>query len=267
MQVHSVHQDPQRGLAVVVMASGDGHALVFLSLAGDRPVPVEVTVKAARPPSARRCKEMLAEFQPRGLSPVSTALLRSLALSSALNALEATPEQSRVKQVKELEDEARGGVPEGFRTARDYQAARERVLVAAYYVDRVQAGDPTPVQSLAESFDKPKGWVSKRLAAARTAGYLTSLGHGRLGGDLTEAAYDLLLGAEESDELDEDDDWDEDEEVTEEEIAEYEKETALEALRAQEEEEVETYGGWVLCPGCFAPYEYIDPDSVCPECG
>jgi hypothetical protein len=266
VQVHSVHREPQRELALVVMGSDDGHALVYLSLAGDRPVPVEVTVKAARPPSVKRCKEMLAGFQPRGLSPVSTALIRSLALSSALYALQ-VPTRSRLERVKALEEEARGGVPEGFRTARDYHAARERVLVAAAYVDRVQAGDPTPVQSLAEAFDKPKGWVNKRLAAARTAGYLTSLGHGRLGGDLTEAAYDLLLGAEESDEVDEDDDWDEDEEVTEEEIAEYEKETALEALRAQEEEEVETYGGWVLCPGCFAPYEYIDPESVCPECG
>ncbi len=270
VQVRAVHRDPQRDLALVVMASDEGHALVYLSLSGDRPTPIEVTFRAARAPGMNRAKQLLENFDPRGLRPVSTTLIRSVALSSALNALEVEQgrSKSRLAQVKESEADSRRGVPEEFRTERDYNAARERVLVAAAYVDRVQVGDPTPVRSLADSFGKPKTWVNKRLAAARASGYLTSLGHGRLGGDLTEAAWEVLLGAEESDEVEDDDEWDDDEEVTEADVARFEKEMELEALRVREEdeEEIETYGGWVLCHACLTPYEYFDTDSVCPKC-
>lgn len=272
LDVAAVYRDRARPLALVVMERGDAHALVWLSLPEQgTPVPVEVTLKGGAAPSERRCKEMLRDYRPPRSGSVTTALLRSLSLSGALNALATRdrPDQSRVARLAEMRKESSGNLPESFRNRRDHGAALERVLVAALYVDEIQADNSKPVQAVANRMGKSSTWVNKRLAAARSAGYLTSYGHGRRGGDLTEKAWELI---EQSSDEEAEEGWDEyeddEEDLTEEELAALGEEDWTEDATplAEEDEELDTYGGWVLCHACLTPYEYLDEQSVCANC-
>lgn len=271
MKVLAVYTDRSRPVALVVMGAAEAHALVWMALReGGVPTPIEVTVKATVVPSERRCKEMLRNYKPpRGGGMVTTAMLRALSLSGALNAVSAQqePDRPRTARLASLQRDPSDALPEGFRNRRDYGAAQERVLVAAFYVDHVQAGSQTPVQEVAEKLGKSPAWVNKRLAAARSAGYLTSYGHGRRGGELTEKAWSLIdttRDPNEPDESEEDDDY---EDLTEEELAEFDDgDWSEDEPSAIEDQELDTYGGWVLCHACLTPYEHLDQDSVCTNC-
>lgn len=269
MKVLAVYADRSRPVALVVMGSADAHALVWMTLSdGGVPAPIEVSVKATTAPSKRRCKELLRDYRPpRGGGMVTTAMLRALSLSGALNAVAADqePDRPRTARLAALQRDPSGTLPEGFRNRRDYGAAQERVLVAAFYVDQVQSGSLTPVQDVAQKLRKSPAWVNKRLAAARSAGYLTSYGHGRRGGELTDKAWSLIDATRDPDEPDElEDDDDDYEDLTEQELAELEGEDDFEDNF--EDEELDTYGGLVLCPACFTPYEHRDQESVCTNC-
>lgn len=271
MEVMGVYRDRSRPLALVVIGLDDAHALIWLA-GGDQgaPVPMEVTAKAGPAPSERRCKELLRDYKPPRSGKVTTAMLRALSLSGALNAVAAQSEQapSRVGRLASMQRKPSNELPEGFRNRRDFGAAQERVLVAAMYVDQVQDGNPAPVQEVAQRLGKTVAWVNKRLAAARSAEYLTSYGHGRRGGELTDKAWNLIDATREPGAAAE---WDEveDEELTEEELAELADEDEFEdevSLAKDEDEELDTYGGWVLCHACLTPYEYLDEDSACANC-
>lgn len=270
MEVVAVYRDRNRPVALVVMGSTDSHALVWMTFTDQGvPVPVEVTMRATAAPSERRCRELLRDFRPPRGGTVTTSMLRSLSLSGAWNAAAAQqePKRTRMARLASLQREPSDQLPEGFRNRRDYGAAQERVLVAALYVDQVQAGTSTPVQAVAEKLGKTPAWVNKRLAAARSAGYLTSYGHGRRGGELTEKAWSVIDATRDEDTPD---DWDEeeDEELTDEELAELADEdwSEEEGVPLEDDEELDTYGGWVLCHACLTPYEYLDENSACANC-
>jgi hypothetical protein len=64
--------------------------------------------------------------------------------------------------------------------------------IAARYVDRINAGDRTPVASVAGELGLKQEQVRDRLHRARYAELLTPASRGRAGGQLTQFAVDLL---------------------------------------------------------------------------
>jgi hypothetical protein len=67
-----------------------------------------------------------------------------------------------------------------------YDARRWRMIAtAARYVAAAQAGDRSPVATVAKEFGLSQSQIRDRLYAARRAGLLEETGRGRAGGDLT----------------------------------------------------------------------------------
>jgi hypothetical protein len=195
MDVVGVHWDSNRPLALVVMESEQGHALVWLRLqANSGPLPIEVVFRGGDAPSERRSRAMLRDYRPPKIGSVSSSMLRAVSLSEALNAVGENVWQpdSFYSRLTRVDGALITSAYDRFRSVRDRDAAVEWVNVAAAFVSRVHSGDMAPAKSLAEELGKPVAWVNKRLAAARQAGYLTSLGHGRTGGELTDEAFALL---------------------------------------------------------------------------
>lgn len=66
--------------------------------------------------------------------------------------------------------------------------------VAAVYVDLLDAGDPSPVVTMASVLHLSVKTVRNLLYKAREKGLLTSAGRGRAGGQLTDKAKEILDG-------------------------------------------------------------------------
>lgn len=256
MDVDGVYWHPSRKTALVVMSGADGHALVWLRFNRlDRPVPVEVALRAGDGPSERRSREMVREYAPPRYGSVSTSLLRALSLSDALNAVSQIDWRPNSLQARlaEVDPDLVDRAFEPFRSTRDRAAAIEWVNVAAAFVARVHAGDPAPAKSLAEDLGKSTAWVNKRLAAARTAGYLTSFGHGRQGGDLTEEGLALLQRVAEQGAR----------------VAPGDKSGARGRRRhvRSARRTPDRAGRVVMCLKCMTPFIHGGKEEECPECG
>jgi hypothetical protein len=80
-----------------------------------------------------------------------------------------------------------------------YDARRWRMIAtAARYVAASQAGDRSPVATVAKEFGLPQSQIRDRLYAARRAGLLEETERGKAGGDLTPAGRALFLEMSES---------------------------------------------------------------------
>lgn len=254
MDVVNWYSEDSQPLVLIVMQNDQGHALVWTRVEPDGGlVPVEVVLRGGPPPSDEECITELVYYEPPQEGAVSTSMLRSLSLSDALNSVTSSalqPDQFH-SRVNHAEVDLVESAYDRFRSKRDRDAAIEWVSVSAAFLARVQQGDPSPVQSLARDLGKTVAWVNKRLASARQAGYLTSFGHGRAGGNLTDEAVALLRRA-----------------IQEEEHA------ASHAVVGESGEvvrpadsRIKEAGRVQMCMWCMEPSLFDGQDPDCPHCG
>ena len=199
--------DEIRNLDLVAVSLPGSTALVFFANVKGEPVPVEVRVRARGPAYAEPeyLDDELRNWKPpQETGRVTTASMRSLALSEVTSALLQTRAQigEARRTIPNFEAIQAGltGAAFGFRNSRDFAAAMERLRAASVYASAVLEGNRAPVQAVAEELECSIQRARDLVAGARRVDppYLTRDLPGMPSGQLTERARELMSAVSEA---------------------------------------------------------------------
>jgi hypothetical protein len=183
------------GVQVIQELGGGWWAVYHMGL--DRPRITSATVSTVVPGPA-------SDPNPSTSGELTTRMLRAMAPAAAIAYAtqkwreltgDLSPTMPRYEQLKDvfgpgwfeaIERQEPGA------TGRSQLRRRRLAATAALYVQALQAGDRTPVATLATNLGLPQSKVRDRLHAARFEGLLAETGRGRAGGGLTPEAQALL---------------------------------------------------------------------------
>ncbi len=189
--------------AVALRQIGDGLvALVFMDVSNSSvPVPKEVRiVPRVSAGSEHEVFEALREWDAVDGPAISGTHLRALNLGAVSREYAANVQRNQKArddlgfdpEVLIYLDEDQGKTL-GFKRFADFKAALSRVMAAMVYVNAASQGETKPAIAVAnELFDGDVSKARSTLAQARKKGYLVGGKPGRVGGELSEEAVNLV---------------------------------------------------------------------------
>ncbi len=194
--------DPKTNLACLGWQTGSFRVFVVAATEGVRRVCRSLSVEADNGATlvdevSRRLKA--ARKTPSAGASLTTHVLREVPLQTLLRLAE-----ERDASFASDDDDFPGmqvvlhpqeAVAQGFKSIRDYQANVGWAFAAYVYSVMVARGERAPSAKTAEALKVSQPETRNRLSKARARGYLTPVGRGKSGGEVTDAALTLLRTA------------------------------------------------------------------------